>query len=205
MDMFNYELMKKLCSTFDKSYGVKIWKNGKLIYDSTKSNVSPKPNNNAPKTIKGDYDLSIHGNKIVLVENRDGTSVEAKCSPDDNFDIGAGIKEAFKKLNEKRKEIRKQKEEEEKKIKVGDWVEIVNWKMSYPLYSNFFSEHNLEDLGRNFRYGCYLSNGDKLQATHIEGDRFVLSRKEKIDPYGPQDCVYLMDIRGLKKVAKPNQ
>ena len=102
-------------------------------------------------------------------------------------------------------QAQKYKEEEDKKIKVGDWVEIVNWKMSYPIYSNFFSEHNLEDLGRNFRYGCYLSNGDKLRAAYIEGDRFVLSRKEKIDPYGPQDCVYLMDIRGLKKVAKPNQ
>lgn len=205
MAMFNYELMKKLCSTFDGSYGVKMWKNGKLIYDSTKSNVSLKPNNNAPKSIKGDYDLSIHGNKIVLVDRNEGTTVEAKCSPQDNFDVGEGVKEAFKKMNEKREEIKKAKEEEEKKIKVGDWVEIVNWKMSYPLYSNFFSEHHLEDLGRNFRYGCYLSNGDKLQVVHIEGDRFVLSRKEKIGSYGPQDCVYLMDIRGLKKVAKPNQ
>ena len=184
--------------TFDLD-GVEI--NGKILNEII---GAKKPNNNAPKSIKGDYDLSIHGNKIVLVDRNEGTTVEAKCHPDDDFDIGAGIKEAFKKLNEKRKEIRKQKEEEEKKIKVGDWVEIVNWKMSYPLYSNFFSEHHLEDLGRNFRYGCYLSNGDKLRTVHIEGDKFVLSRKEKIDPYGYQDCVYLMDIRGLKKVGKPN-
>jgi len=170
---------------------------GELVY-------LKKPNNNAPKSIKGDYDLSIHGNKIVLVDNADGTTVEAKCHPDDDFDIGAGIKEAFKKLNEKREEIRKQKEEEEKKIKIGDWVEITDWKMSYPIYSRFFSEHNLEDLSRNFRYGCYLNNGDKLQVAHIEGDRFVLSRKEKIGAYGPQDCVYLMDIHSLKKVKKPN-
>lgn len=163
-----------------------------------------KPNNNAPKSIKGDYDLSIHGNKIVLVDNADGTTVEAKCHPDDDFDIGTGIKEAFKKLNEKREEICKQKEEEEKKIKVGDCVEITNWKMSYPIYSGFFSEHNLEDLGRKFRYGCYLNNGDKLQVAHIEGYRFVLSRKEKIGAYGYQDCVYLMDAHSLKKVTNPN-
>lgn len=167
--------------------------------------ISPKkPNNNAPKSIKGDYDLSIHGNKIVLVDSVDGTTVEAKCHPDDDFDIGFGIREAFRKLNEKHEEIRKQKEEEEKKIKVGDWVEITDWKMSYPIYSRFFSEHNLEDLSRNFRYGCYLNNGDKLQVAHIEGDRFVFSRKEKIGAYGPQDCVYLMDIHSLKKVKKPN-
>lgn len=163
-----------------------------------------KPNNNAPKSIKGDYSLSIHGNKIVLVDNTDGATAEAKCHPDDDFDIGDGIKEAFKKLNEKREEIRKQKEEEEKMIKVGDWVEITDWTMSYPIYSRFFSEHNLEDLGRKFRYGCYLNSGDKLQVAHVKGDRFVLSRKEKIGAYGPQDCVYLMDIHSLKKVKKPN-
>ena len=202
--MFDYELMKKLCGTFDKSYGVKMWKNGKLIYDSTKTNVSPKPNNNAPKNIKGDYDLSIHGNKIVLVDRNEGTTVESKCSPQDNFDVGEGVKEAFKKMNEKREEIKKAKKEEDREIKVGDWVEITNWKMSYPIYSSFFSEHNLEDLGRKFRYGCYLNNGDKLQVVYIKRDKLVLSRKEKIAPYGLQDCVYLMDIRGLKKVAKPN-
>ena len=163
-----------------------------------------KPNNNAPTSIKGDYDLSIHGNKIVLVDNKDGTTVEARCHPDDDFDIGVGINEAFKKMNQKREEEKKCREEEEKKIKVGDWVEITNWKLSYPIYSRFFSEHNLEDLGRNFRYGCYLNNGDKLQVAHIEGDRFVLSRKEKIGACGLQNCVYLMDIHSLKKVAKPN-
>lgn len=179
------------------TYEVKLWENGKLVYDSHKENNTTKPDNNAPKNIKGDYDLSIHGNTIVLVDNKDGTTVETRCHPDDEFDIGVGINEAFKKLNQKR-------EEENETIKVGDWVEITNWKLSYPIYSRFFSEHNLEDLGRNFRYGCYLNNGDKLQVAHIEGDRFVLSRKEKIGAYGLQNCVYLMDIHSLKKVAKPN-
>lgn len=102
------------------------------IIDSIKNDLSnfhitfKNPNNNAPKNIKGDYDLSIHGNKIVLVDNVDGTTVESKCHPDDDFDIGIGIKEVFKKLNEKREEIRKQKEDEEKKIKVGDWVKVVD-------------------------------------------------------------------------------
>ena len=160
--------------------------------------------NDAPKSIKGDYRIYIHGNEVTLVDEKNNITIKSKCHPDDEFDIGVGIKEAFKKLNKKREEIRKQKEEEENKIRVGNWVKVVDWKMSYPLYYRFFSEYNLEDLGRIFRYGCYLSNGDKLQVTHIEGDRFVLSRKEKIGSYGPQDCVYLMDIKGLKKVRKPN-
>lgn len=186
--------------TFDLD-GVEF--NGKILNDVI---MPKKPNNNAPKSIKGDYDLSIHGNKIVLVDNVDGTTVEAKCHPDDDFDIGAGIKEAFKKLNEKREEIRKQKEEEEeeKKIKVGDWVEVVNEGLIFPLYSDFFFENQLNNLSKKFRYGCDLANGDKLQVEFIKGDKTVLKRKEKIGPYGPQDCVYLMNIHGLKKVTKPN-
>lgn len=168
------------------------------------SSVSKKSNNNAPKTIKGDYDLSIHGNKIVLVDNADGTTVEAKCHPDDTFDIGIGIKEAFRKLNTKREEDRKKKEEKDKEIKVGDWVEVINEGANFPIYSSFFSENHLEDLGKKFRYGCNLVNGDKLQVEFIKGERVVLKRKEKFGIYGPQDCVYLMGIGGLKKVAKPN-
>lgn len=82
--------------------------NGWLIDDDE---IYPKkPNHKAPKFIRGDYDLSIHSNKIVLVDNVDGTTVEAKCHPDDDFDIGVGIKEAFRKMNNKRVEIGKAKE-----------------------------------------------------------------------------------------------
>lgn len=205
MVMFNYELMKKLCSTFDKSYGVKMWKNGKLIYDSTKSNVSPKPNNNAPKTIKGDYDLSIHGNKIVLVDNRDGTTVEAKCHPDDNFDIGNGIKKAFKKMNEKREEIKKAKEEEDKKIKVGDWVEVVNCGQTYSTYPEWlYDKVNFEYI-RRYCYNYCPSNSEigrvVAVGTHeIDKERILVAFETKY-----KNVVYIVNQKGLKKVAKPNQ
>lgn len=163
-----------------------------------------KPNNNAPKSIKGDYNLSIHGNKIVLVDNKDNTTVEARCHHDDGFDIGAGIKEAFKKMNEKREEIRKQKEDEDKKIKIGDWVEIVDSDKIFLIYSHFFSENNIEHLGKKFRYGCQLNNGNKLKVEFIKNNVAVIKRKEKISSYGLQDCVYLMRIDGLRKVANPH-
>ena len=127
-----------------------------------------KPNNNAPKSIKGDYDLSIHGNKIVLVDNVDSTTVEAKCHPDDDFDIGIGIKEAFKKLNEKREEIRKQKEEEEKKIKVGDWVEVVNNGASCSTKDQFFMKNNLFNYAARFRYGVSPNEGTRGKVLFVE-------------------------------------
>lgn len=206
MAMLNYELMEKLCSTFDRSYGVKMWKDGKLIYDSTKSNVSPKPNNNAPKTIKGDYDLSIHGNKIVLVDRNEGTTVEAKCSPQDNFDVGEGVKEAFKKMNEKREELRKQKEEEEKKIKVGDWVEVVNSGASYTTHTNFFVKNNIPiQHCVNYRYGERLDNGDRGKVLFIADNKAVIqSTFIENTGFEFEDAIYLVGLNGLKKVTKPN-
>lgn len=165
-----------------------------------------KPNHNAPKSIKGDYDLSIHGNKIVLVDNADGTTVEAKCHPDDNFDIGVGIKEAFKKLNEKRKELRKQKEEEEKKIKVGDWVEVVNSGASYTSYTSFFVKNNIPiQHCVNYRYGECPDNGNRGKVLFIADNKAVI-QLTFIDNTGFEfeDAIYLVGLNGLKKVKKPN-
>lgn len=204
MAMFNYEPMKKLYSTFDRSYGVKMWKDGKLIYNSTKSNVSPKPNNNAPKTIKGDYDLLIHGNKIVLVDRNEGTTVEAKCSPQDNFDVGEGVKEAFKKMNEKREEIRKAKEEEDKKIKVGDWVEVVNCGEAYITYPEWLYDKVDFEYIRRYCYSYCPSNGEigrvVAVGTHeFDGEKILVAFETKYKN------IYIVNQKGLKKVAKPNQ
>lgn len=54
--------------------------------------------NYAPELLEGEYDLIIYKNKIVLIDNFNGTTVETKCHPEDNFNIGKGIEEAFKKL-----------------------------------------------------------------------------------------------------------
>lgn len=225
MDLFSfekdfYDRMKQLFNTPFNSYELKLWEDGKLIYDSTKSNKQIKPNNNAPKSIKGDYDLSIHGNTIVLVDNVDGTTVEAKCHPDDTFDIGEGIKEAFKKMNEKREEIRKEKEEE-KKIKVGDWVEIVNDGASYSTKVGFFKENDILDYAGRFRYGVSPYVGTKGKVLYIEKEHdFSLGYQQKIavvevprenycgsPKFNHLDCcnaIYLVKIRGLKKVEEPN-
>ena len=186
--------------TFDLD-GVEF--NGKILNEL----ITPKKtNHSAPKSIKGDYDLSIHGNKIVLVNNVDGTTVEAKCHPDDDFDIGVGIKEAFKKMNEKREEIRKAKEEEEKKIKVGDWVEVVNSGASYTTYTDFFVRNNIPiKYCINYCYGSNLDNGDVGEVLFIAEDKAVIqSMVADCCDFAFDDAIYLIDLNGLKKVAKPN-
>lgn len=182
--------------TFDLD-GVEI--NGKILNEII---GAKKPNNNAPKSIKGDYDLSIHGNKIVLVDNVDGTTVEAKCHPDDNFDIGVGINEAFKKMNQKREEEKKCREEEDKKIKVGDWVEVTNWLKGYSRYATWL--YNKVDFNyvRMFDYDNPSCNGLKGQViaigTHESEDRNLVAFCTK------DKKVYIVEDAGLRKVAKPN-
>lgn len=199
-----------LTFTFDLD-GVEI--NGKILNEII---GAKKPNNNAPKFIKGDYDLSIHGNKIVLVDNADGTTVETRCHPDDNFDIGNGIKEAFKKLNEKREEIRKQKEEEDKKIKVGDWVEVIDNGASCSVKDKFFIKNNLFDYAARFRYGVSPNEGTRGKVLFVEENSDYeettvvvevpkesycgSSRFANLDCY---DAIYLIKTYGLRKVKKP--
>ena len=149
---------------------------------------------------KGDYDLSIHGNKIVLVDNADGTTVEAKCHPDDDFDIGAGIKEVFKKLNEKREEIRKQKEEKEKEIKVGDWVQVINSLKSYTTYPEWLYNKVDFKMLKNYVYGYRAPNGLIGQVIALgvhENDK-----NKKIIGLNSGGNVYIIGIEGVKKVTK---
>lgn len=170
-----------------------------------------KPNNNAPKSIKGDYDLSIHGNKIVLVDNKDGTTVEAKCHPDDGFDIGVGINEAFKKLNQKREEDNKQKKEEEKKIKVGDWVEVTWPGESYTTLSNYFNDNGILSYAPYYRYGVTPCIGIKGKVVFVDSSHVVFQVEEdkkygdkRYDGLKVYDSVYIVKQEGLKKVTKPN-
>ena len=167
------------------------------------NNRMTKPDNRAQQSIKGDYDLSIHGNKIVLVDKNEGTTVEAKCHPDDNFDIGLGIQEAFKKMNAKREEIKKAKEEEEKKIKVGDWVEVVRPSATYPMYTDFFEKNNLSYYGKIFRYGTTVKEGTVGRVVFILKDYIVIKSKENFGCYGERDCTYLVNPLAIKKAVKP--
>lgn len=181
------------------------------------NNKMTKPDNNVPKSIKGDYGLSIHGNKIVLVDNVDGTTVEAKCHPDDDFDIGIGITEVFKKLNVKREEIRKAKEDEEKKIKVGDWVEVINpGGGSYPGRADFFNQHKTREYAPYYRFGVVPKKGSIGKVVYIEEKPNEINNiyviQENYSPcYGEKEFkqlkyangIYLVTINGIRKVAKP--
>lgn len=177
-----------------------------VIFDITITNKNnkqeknnKKPSNKAPKSIKGDYDLSIHGNKIVLVDNVDGTTVESKCHPDDNFDIGAGIQEAFKKLNVERQKNRKEAEEK-KPIKHKDKVVVTNSLLAYPTYKDWCYKYLPFNLVRKFNYGQVPYSGLVGQvvaiAPHLSYENGTLVAIED-----KNKNIYVIDVRGIKKVV----
>ena len=175
-----------------------------------------KPNNNVPKSIKGDYDMSIHGNKIVLVDKKDGTTVEAKCHPEDNFDIKNGIEEAFKKLNEKRARICEAEELEKQKIKIGDWVEVIYPGESFSSMSDFFNRYNLEHYATRYRFGVTPKKGTKgriveiVKATDYYDFNYYVVEVPKDPQYGDEnysdlscyDAIYIIGKDGVRKVKQ---
>lgn len=95
-----------------------------------KSKKKFKPSNRSPKSIRGEYQLSIHGNFIKLKNLETKTEVEARCHPEDNFDIACGIQESFRKLNQA-------EQEKLTKIKVGDFVKIVDNGVTYTTFDTW--------------------------------------------------------------------
>ena len=160
--------------------------------------IFKKPNNNAPKSIKGDYDLSIHGNKIVLVDNVDGVTIETKCHPEDNFDIGIGMTEAFNKLNAKKEEIKKRKLLDQK-IKVGDTIKVIDAGYGYTQYYQWLPYDSFE-LIKKFDFGRRLTEGMigtvKYIGKHPNDNATLIYFEDK------KGLCHTIDIKGVEKIKK---
>lgn len=150
--------------------------------------------NKAPEDIVGDYTLSIKDNRITL-RDKDGVEVFARCHPEDVFDVGEGVREAFDKLKEKRTE--------KDKIEVGDWVKVVDSGQSYTTYADFFTINNVPiDFCIKYRYGEVIEQGTVAKVVFIADNNALLQCNFK-DNLGFifSEAIYLVDLSGLKKVG----
>ena len=157
--------------------------------------------NKAPGGIVGDYTLSIEGNKITLIDVN-GVEVFARCHPEDVFDVGEGVREAFNKLKEKR----------EDKIKVGDWVEVIDNGCSYSTSAEVFKENDILHYAARFRYGVIPLNGMKGRVMFITDNNIAVVEERMGSYYGDSkfselkchNAIYLIGLQGLRKVAEFN-
>lgn len=153
-------------------------------------------NPNAPKDIEGGYTLTVNGRTVSLSDGKD--KVEVTCYYEDNFDIGEGVRQCFEKL----------KEEREKKIRVGDKVEVINSGSSCSQYVKYFKNEEMFEYAPYFRYGVVPMEGTKGQVLHIDKCDCALIRVEEDKKYGDfrygGDCfggLYIMELDGLRKVV----
>lgn len=104
--------------------------------------------NMAPEYLEGDYRLTIKGNNTLVVSDDDGNSAVAKCHPDDEFDIGAGVRVAMEKLKGS-------------DLKIGDRVEITNSEKSYTTLLFTALNEFIDDIGYivKYRYGVEPRTG----------------------------------------------
>lgn len=153
-----------------------------------------KPNNNSPKCIRGNYELSIDNNVIILVDKTNNMTIKTRCHPEDNFDIGVGIREAFKKMNEQRQAL-----EQEKPIKIGDCVKIIDSAKAYDTYPEWLYNKINFNFIKQYQYGIRPNVGEVGQVIamgkHSKNDNVLIGIQSK-------NKVYIMDIKGVKKVVK---
>lgn len=161
--------------------------------------------NKAPKDIVGDYTLSIKDNRITL-RDKDGVEVFARCHPEDVFDVGEGVREAFKYLNKKRKG------NEKKNIKVGDWVEVIDNGCSYSTSAWVFEENDILHYAARFRYGVTPLNGMEGRVMFITDNNIAVVEERMGSYYGDSkfselkchNAIYLIGLQGLRKAAELN-
>lgn len=117
---------------------------------------------------------------VIALDKRTGRKAVAKCSPDDEFNFNIGAKLAFERLEAL--------EKQDKEIKVGDYVKVVDDGKIYPYYIQKVKElaNNNADVLAKFRYGDVLedANGEILLKHNMK----VYAKKE--------DLYLLEDIGG---------
>ena len=158
--------------------------------------------NMAPEYLEGNYRLTIKGSNTLVVSDDDGNSAVAKCHPDDEFDIGAGVKVAMEKLKGPF-------------IKIGDRVEITNSGLSYTTLRFATLSKFIDDMDYivKYRYGIEPKNGTVGTVVGIRMSNEIpdmvaicCETEKEFSLYGHTNfswgCkpVYVIGIDGVKKL-----
>ena len=116
---------------------------------------------------------------VIALDKRTGKKAVAKCSPDDEFDFNIGAKLAFERLEAL--------EKQDKEIKVGDYVKVVDDGKIYPYYNQKVKElaNNNADVLAKFRYGYVLEDA--------KGEILL---KHNMKVYAKKEDLYLLEDIG---------
>lgn len=157
-----------------------------------------RPKNYVPEPMEGKYSLNVKDNKIVVTKHFSefDRRTMVRCSPEDEFDIGEGIKIAMQQLLE------------DDEISVGDTVKIVNPGLGSATMSyGFFKDVPLEYVV-NFRYGVVPEKGEVGKVVQFLSNNAALVQVNfghyaGNEEYNGLYCgkpVYCIYTNGLKKI-----
>lgn len=139
---------------------------------------------------------SIHyeGRKTI-VTYCDAFVGEAICHKDDEFKVESGIALAYSRAKEAKDEY--DAKQEEKKIKVGDTVRVVNNELFYPWYSAKVAEicqkiNNFKVCSR-YAYNKEYVSADALYTVHYLDKKFAYIEDSE------DGLCYLFDVDGICK------
>ena len=127
------------------------------------------------------YTVIVSGRKVTVEGN--GTTGEARCNPDDDFDLSKGISLAIERMNA---------------IKEGDWVEVVNPGKTYTTYSEWVT-NNIENKILIAQYKYYESVPKFFEGKVIKIAKHGYDDDTLAFIKGYNGC-YLISVSGLKKV-----
>ena len=93
-----------------------------------------------------------YSGRKTIITYYDSFVGEAICHPDDKFKVESGIALAYSRAKQAKEEY-DAKQEEKKRIKIGDTVRVVNNELFYPWYSAKVAEicqkiNNFKEIGR---------------------------------------------------------
>ena len=157
-----------------------------------------RPKNYVPELMEGEYSLIVRNNKIIVTKyfGEFDRRTMVRCSPEDEFDIGEGIKVAMQRLLE------------DDEIRVGDTVKIVNPGLgNATMPYGFFKDVPLKYVV-NFRYGVVSERDEVGKVVQFLSDNTVLvqvdfGHYEGNEEFSTLPCekpVYCLYTVGLKKI-----
>lgn len=122
--------------------------------------------NLAPKWLEGDYDLHIEGNRMTMT-SKQGTEVETRCHPDDDWQLQVGIDELKERMIEKTKPI--------EPIKLGSKVKFKKG------CTDWYIPHTMQSWCENVKLSDrYLFEAYRTREIYIDDDDYD-EKLEKLD------------------------
>lgn len=139
--------------------------------------------------------IQYKGRKTVLTYC-DAFVGEAICHKDDEFKVESGIALAYSRAKEAKDEY-DAKQEEKKRIKIGDTVRVVNNELFYPWYSAKVAEicqkiNNFKVCSR-YAYNKEYVSADALYTVHYLDKKFAYIEDSE------DGLCYLFDVDGICK------